>query len=136
MVRVAGDLDFDSAPRLQQALAAPADPGVGTLVLELSGLTLCDSVGLQLLITACLAAGTSTTPAELAAPPPTCAISSISAAWTGCSPSTTPSPARPPDTIRRRVAWWWWEWGCCRRVCGEGVSFCVAGRALALRGGG
>ncbi|RAJ32059.1 anti-sigma B factor antagonist [Kitasatospora sp. SolWspMP-SS2h] len=69
VVRLEGDLDFHTAPRLQYALAAATGAGVHALVLELSELAFCDSVGLQALITACLTTGTGSIPAELAAPP-------------------------------------------------------------------
>ncbi|MCD0483688.1 STAS domain-containing protein [Streptacidiphilus sp. ASG 303] len=50
LVTVAGDLDHHTAPRLQAALAEVVlAPGAG-LVLDLSGLTYCDSIGITVLV--------------------------------------------------------------------------------------
>ncbi|MFJ8691720.1 STAS domain-containing protein [Streptomyces roseolilacinus] len=51
LVKVAGELDHHTAPRLSRSLeGAPLTPG-GVLVLDLSGLTYCDSTGITVLIT-------------------------------------------------------------------------------------
>ena len=52
VLRVAGDLDHHTAPRLREALASVRfAPGEGVVV-ELSGLAYCDSTGITVLVTA------------------------------------------------------------------------------------
>jgi anti-sigma B factor antagonist len=52
LIRVAGDLDYDTGHHLRQALdQLPSTRGPG-VILELSGLTYCDSTGISLLVTA------------------------------------------------------------------------------------
>jgi anti-sigma B factor antagonist len=49
-VRPAGDLDLDTAHRVESALAKLRAEGCGNLVLDLRGLTFMDSTGLRLVI--------------------------------------------------------------------------------------
>jgi anti-anti-sigma factor len=49
-VRPVGELDLDTAPRLEDELAAVRETGVSRLVLDLRGLTFMDSTGLRLVI--------------------------------------------------------------------------------------
>jgi len=49
-VRPAGDLDLDTAHRVESALGALREEGSGNLVLDLRGLTFMDSTGLRLVI--------------------------------------------------------------------------------------
>ncbi|MGW6918986.1 STAS domain-containing protein [Kitasatospora sp. NPDC054939] len=48
--RVAGELDHDSAPELRRALTAALHSGPVGLLLDLSGVTFCDSAGLEVLL--------------------------------------------------------------------------------------
>ncbi|WP_329200964.1 MULTISPECIES: STAS domain-containing protein [unclassified Streptomyces] len=52
VLRVTGDLDFDTAPQLRQAVDALALAPGDLLVLDLGGLEFCDSSGISALITA------------------------------------------------------------------------------------
>jgi anti-anti-sigma factor len=49
-VRPVGELDLDTAPRLEDELAAVHAAGAARLVLDLRGLTFMDSTGLRLVI--------------------------------------------------------------------------------------
>jgi anti-sigma B factor antagonist len=49
VVTVSGQLDMNTAPRLEQALTGEAGPRI---VVDLGGLTFCDSIGLSTLIVA------------------------------------------------------------------------------------
>jgi anti-sigma B factor antagonist len=49
-VQPKGDLDLDTAHRVEAALAELRDEGCGSLVLDLRGLTFMDSTGLRLVI--------------------------------------------------------------------------------------
>ena len=49
-VRPSGDLDLDTAHRVESALGELRDEGSGDLVLDLRGLTFMDSTGLRLVI--------------------------------------------------------------------------------------
>lgn len=49
-VRVAGDLDLDSGPRLREYLAVRIAHCPGTLVVDLTAVVFCDSSGLQALV--------------------------------------------------------------------------------------
>ncbi|RAJ32827.1 anti-sigma B factor antagonist [Kitasatospora sp. SolWspMP-SS2h] len=81
VLRLEGELDFHTVPRLQRALttaitnatarAARAAEGadVPPVVLELSGLAFCDSTGLYALLTPCLPTSPASVPVHLAAPP-------------------------------------------------------------------
>ncbi|GAA2410756.1 STAS domain-containing protein [Streptomyces glaucosporus] len=52
VLTVAGELDHHTAPRLHSALdESPLTPGT-SIILDLSGLTYCDSTGITVLITA------------------------------------------------------------------------------------
>ncbi|MGW0331725.1 STAS domain-containing protein [Streptomyces sp. NPDC003011] len=52
LLKVAGELDHYTAPQLTQALdGVPLTPGTA-LVIDLSGLTYCDSTGITVLVTA------------------------------------------------------------------------------------
>lgn len=55
VVRVRGELDFGTTPRLVEAIAGLPDPGQ-SLVFDLSELTFCDSSGLGALVSAYKAA--------------------------------------------------------------------------------
>ncbi|MFC4052423.1 STAS domain-containing protein [Actinomadura syzygii] len=52
VLRVAGDLDHHTAPRLREALDKVPWAAGGILVLDLSGLAYCDSTGITVLINA------------------------------------------------------------------------------------
>ncbi|MFF8267882.1 STAS domain-containing protein [Streptomyces sp. NPDC016562] len=52
VMEIAGDLDFDQAPRLRQTLVALSLRPGQLLVLDLSGLRFCDSSGIAALILA------------------------------------------------------------------------------------
>lgn len=51
VVALAGELALDSAPLLRGVLADLLDRGVTRIVLDVSGLQFCDSVGLSVLVT-------------------------------------------------------------------------------------
>ncbi|MEU6077138.1 STAS domain-containing protein [Micromonospora sp. NPDC047074] len=51
-LRLAGELDFDTAPELVAAAAELRQDGYRELLFELSGVSLCDSSGLSALLTA------------------------------------------------------------------------------------
>lgn len=51
-IRIAGDLDAATAPRLRPVLTAALDTGADRLILDVSDLTFCDSTGLAVLIRA------------------------------------------------------------------------------------
>jgi anti-anti-sigma factor len=67
---VAGELDYDSAPQLRTALEqVPMSPRAG-LVIDLAGVTFCDSSGLSVLIAARNLTESAGTSLVLAARPP------------------------------------------------------------------
>jgi anti-anti-sigma factor len=62
LLRVSGELDYGSAPRLREALESVSLHPGGILIIDLSGLTYCDSTGISVLVAAqqrAKAAGTS-----------------------------------------------------------------------------
>jgi anti-sigma B factor antagonist len=67
---VSGELDYTSAPRLRAALdEVPLAPGSG-LIIDLSGLTFCDSSGISVLVAAHHLANAAGSTLALAAVPP------------------------------------------------------------------
>lgn len=50
VLRVAGDLDFHTSPRLREALESVTFKPGGGVVLDLSGLAYCDSTGVTVLV--------------------------------------------------------------------------------------
>lgn len=50
VVAAAGELDFVTAPRLRATVTQAVDDGWDDLVLDLRGMTFCDSAGLHLLL--------------------------------------------------------------------------------------
>jgi anti-anti-sigma factor len=51
-IRVAGELDLATSPKLQQACAAAIEPGPATLRLDMSEVTFLDSTGISVLVQA------------------------------------------------------------------------------------
>ncbi|TXS44431.1 STAS domain-containing protein [Streptomyces sp. t39] len=56
VLSLAGELDHDTAEPLREALARHTGTGAGRVLVDLSGLTFCDSTGLNVLLHARLAA--------------------------------------------------------------------------------
>ena len=53
LMSVSGELDYHTAPRLRAGLdEVPLEKG-GSLIIDLSGLTYCDSTGISILVDAC-----------------------------------------------------------------------------------
>ncbi|MEU0990615.1 STAS domain-containing protein [Streptomyces sp. NPDC005953] len=66
LLTLAGELDHHTGPRLREALdEIPFDSGAG-LVIDLSGLTYCDSTGITLLVSAYQRAQNTSSPLSLA----------------------------------------------------------------------
>ncbi|MFB6893355.1 STAS domain-containing protein [Kitasatospora sp. NPDC056327] len=70
VVSVGGELDHDSADGLRTALAGQPEEGLARIVVELSGLSFCDSTGLNILLRARQDAERAGVRLEVAGPPP------------------------------------------------------------------
>ncbi|WP_228982039.1 STAS domain-containing protein [Streptomyces sp. DH12] len=66
VLRVAGELDHHTAPRLGEALDGVRSAAAAGLVIDLSGLTYCDSSGITVLVSAYRHAGDDGRPLALA----------------------------------------------------------------------
>lgn len=52
VVRLAGELDLNTAPRAEQALTDELDPGARNLIVDLRDLEFCDAAGLRVFVRA------------------------------------------------------------------------------------
>jgi anti-sigma B factor antagonist len=50
VISVGGELDLETAPQLQQQISTLMDQGVRRIVIDLSGVTFCDSTGLSVFV--------------------------------------------------------------------------------------